>query len=382
MKRIKLYCLRSIILLIGVASNTYAQFPEFKLYEIGSVGESHLGQSSLADIDKDGDMDFVVGASGSSIWWFEYESADKWIMHAIGDNNLSDKGGILIDLDNDGDLDFVSGGTWYQNPGNKKDQWTRFENGTIYAYDNIAGDVNKDGKNEIISLSQQEGTYVLYPGDKPEKKWKKVKIGDGVAGGIAPQGLGDLDGDKDIDIVRSNVWYDNLNGDGSEWLEHKTIRFVQSLGEFANSSRVFVIDMDGDGDMDVIECESNNKSGKIAWLENQDSKGITWYTHPIDQDTQQDLHSLCIADFDNDGDMDIFSGGGPMTADLYKRGFIWENVDKTGNKWLRHEILFKRECFDAMAGDVDGDGDIDICSKTWKEDKVYYLRNMLKENQK
>lgn len=373
---------KSMFLFLVISSNLiFAQFPEFKFYEIGSVGESHLGQSSLADLDKDNDLDFIVGASGSGVWWFEYESADKWTMHKIGDNNLSDKGGVAVDIDNDGDIDQVSGGTWYQNPGNKKSDWVRFENGGIYAYDNIAGDLNKDGKMEIISVSPQEGTFIFFIGDKPEKKWKKVKIGDGVPGGIAPQGLGDMDGDKDIDIVRSNIWFDNLNGDASKWSEHKTIRFVQSQGEFGNSSRVIVLDMDGDGDMDVVQCESNSASGKIAWHENQDSKGITWFTHPIDANTEQDLNSLCVADFDNDGDMDVFSGGGPMSADLYKRCFIWENTDKIGNKWLRHEVLFKKECYNAMAGDVDGDGDIDICSKTWKDDKVYFLRNMLKEKQ-
>jgi hypothetical protein len=29
---------------------------------------------------------------------------------------------------------------------------------------------------------------------------------------------------------------------------------------------------------------------------------------------------------------------------------------------------------------VDGDGDIDICTKPWNGDEHIYLRNMLKEN--
>jgi hypothetical protein len=381
MKRIGNLRLLIIIIFVFTFVDNFGQFPDFKYYDIGSTGEMHLGQSSLADLDKDGDLDLIVGASGSSIWWFEFESAEKWTIHKIGDNTLSDKGGVTLDVDRDGNIDQISGGTWYRNPNNKNSVWTRFENGAIVAYDNIAGDINSDGIPELISLSPQEGTFIYFIGDKPEKKWKKIKVGIGVSGGIGPKGLGDMDGDGDIDIVRSNVWFDNLSGDGSKWSEHKTIRFVQSQGEFANSSRVFVIDMDNDKDMDVVQCESNNPKGRIAWLENKDGKGITWFTHPIDLDTQQDLHSLCVADFDNDGDMDVFSGGGPMSADLYKRCFIWENIEKTGEKWLRHEILFKKECINAVAADVDNDGDIDICSKTWKDDKVYYLRNLLIENE-
>jgi hypothetical protein len=203
-------------------------------------------------------------------------------------------------------------------------------------------------------------------------------LGDGVPGGIAPQGIGDFDGDGNLDILRSNLWYDNLEGDASKWSEHKTLRFVHSQGKFAYSSRVHVVDMDNDGDMDVIQSEANNENGSVAWLENKDDRGINWYIHPIGTETEQDLHSLCVADFDNDGDLDVFSGGGPMTKDLYKRCFIWENADGEGIKWEQHEVLFKTECIDAVAGDIDGDGDIDIVGKPWKGDFIYMLRNKLK----
>jgi hypothetical protein len=92
------------------------------------------------------------------------------------------------------------------------------------------------------------------------------------------------------------------------------------------------------------------------------------------------MHSLCVEDFDNDGDLDFFSGAGPMTSNLYKRAYIFENLEGEGEKWENHEVLFKIECTDAVAADVDGDGDIDICGKTWKDDTVYFLKNMLMES--
>ena len=356
-----------------------AQFPEFKYHEIGRTDQMLLGQSSLADLDRDGDMDLVVGASGSMVWWFEYNNADKWPMHVLGDDALTDRGGTTMDVDGDGWIDQVSGGTWYRNPVSKTGKWERFENGVIYSYDNVAVDIDKDGRPELLAVSPQDGLFLYFPGDKPEKKWKKVKIDDGVPGGIAPAGFGDIDGDGDIDIVRSDVWYDNLNGDGQKWSVHRTLGFIYSLGEFARSARIYVTDMDGDGDMDVVQAESNNASGRIVWQENKDGKGITWYIHPVASETNQDMHSLCVADFDNDGDLDIFSGAGPMTGDLYKRCFIWENANGAGEKWEPHEVLFKVECTDAVAADVDGDGDTDICGKTWKDDVVYYLENKSKD---
>jgi hypothetical protein len=375
-----LVTIKVLIFLLIFSIHTCCQIPEFRYYEIGSVDEGLLGQSSLVDIDTDVDLDWIVGSSGSSVYWFEYQAADKWIKHLIGEYTLTDKGGVVFDVDGDGYIDQVSGGTWYHNTGNPKEGFTRYENGVIYAYDNIAGDINGDGKTDLVAMSEQEGLFWYNFSLKPFKKWKKVKIGEGITGGIYPDGIADIDNDGDNDIVRSNVWYENLNSDGSKWEVHRTLSFVESKGEYANSSRILTLDFDGDGDIDIIQAESNNPNGKIAWHANKDGMGRNWFTHKIDYETNQDLHSLCVADFDNDGDLDIFSGGGPKTGDLHKRCFIWENTDGEGLEWKRHEVLTDVECFDAVAGDVDGDGDIDICSKPWKTNINYYLRNMLIEN--
>lgn len=358
--------------------NGYSQFPGFTYEEIGKTDDNMLCQQSLGDIDKDGDLDIVIGANIGTIWWFENIDGKQFNKHQIGEDALSDKGGVLADIDGDGYLDQVSGGTWFKNPGSGGGEWQRFENGAIYAYDMEAADINGDGKLEIVALSQLEGTFVYYPGSNPTKKWKKKKIGEGVPGGISPNGIGDLDGDGDLDIVRSNLWFDNLSGDGSKWSEHKSLRFAISKGKFANSTRSYLIDMDNDGDLDVVQSQSNEPDASVIWHENKDGRGINWYTHPVGTETMQDLHSLCVEDFDGDGDLDIFSGGGPMGKDLYRRCFIWENTDGEGEEWTKHEIAFKKECIDACAGDIDGDGDMDIIGKPWKGETVYVLRNNLK----
>ena len=367
------------ICLLALSTTLLGQFPNFEYTEIATLKESSLGQSSLVDLDNDNDLDYIIGAGAGTIWWFEYLGDNKWKEHPLGTDALTDRGGVAIDIDNDGDIDQISGGTFYENTGSKTSPtFTRHEIGAIYAYDNIAVDLNNDNLPELISLSEQDGLMLYYYNPKKGKKWKKIEIDEGIAGGIWPKGYGDIDGDGDLDIVRSNIWYENEDGLGKEWKPHKTIRFPLSQGKYPYSTRTHVLDMDGDGDMDVVQAQGHAPSGSVAWIENKDGRGITWYQHPIGTETQQELHSLCVADFDNDGDMDVFTGGGPKTEELYKRCFIYENVaGKSSDKWKKHEILFKVENIDPVAGDVDGDGDIDICSKGWKNKTCFFLENKL-----
>ena len=349
-------------LIVLYNTQTFCQFPLFEYHVIGET-EELSGQTSLIDMDSDGDLDWVVG-SVNNVWWFEFKSAGDWSKHLIGENPLTDLGGVATDIDGDGLIDQVSGGTWYRNTGNPEDEFVRIENKSIWPYEQIATDINGDNFNDIVSNSDLEGLYWYDLSGNPEKKWKENQIGAGSRSGVGPRGYGDLDEDGDIDIVNSNVWYENEDG-GKKWIRHANLKISRLDEKCTNCTKSWVTDMDGDKDLDLVQVESYYDNCRVAWMEKQDVRGNTWYLHMIDENSQQELQSLAVADFDNDGDLDIYAGGSTNTSDFHVRSFIYENTDGAGTRWIKHEILTDIESSGGIAGDVDGDGDIDIVSKPW-----------------
>jgi len=372
----------NVVCVFGSAA--YAAFPAFEYHLIDRIG-NQMGQTSLVDIDKDGDLDWVVGERART-WWFEYADPEKWIRHDVGQGVRTDVGGTAFDIDGDGWIDQFCGTGWYRNTGKPRTEpFEPFEVGTIVCHDDVAADINGDGKLDVAAISDQKGHLVTVwyeiPAD-PRAKWIEHRIGGGIHGGVGPHGVGDLDGDGDNDVVRGDVWFENLDGKGLQWSEHAVLAAPggNRPDRYGLAIKVWICDLDGDGDLDIVEAEADTIDARVFWFENKGG-AKDWMGHLISPDhTNQDFHSLAVADFDNDGDLDAFSGGGPLTEKLPYKWFIWENADGKAGAWKEHLILFGKECHETKAADVDGDGDIDICSKPWNGDEHVYLRNMLKEN--
>jgi len=355
--------------------------PRFECYTIDKIGHN-MGQASLVDIDKDGDLDWVVGCQGGDIWWFEYQGPDKWVRHNLGHQAPTDVGGVVFDIDGDGWLDHVAGAAWYRNTGKPREQeFVKYPNATTNCHDNVLADIDGDKKLDVVALSDRSGLFWYAIPSDPAQAWVQHKIGEGVHGGVDPAGAADLDGDGDIDVVRADAWFENLDSKGTQWqMHHNLVPVGGSRPErYGLAIKTYVYDIDKDGDNDVVEAEADTPDGRVMWFENKDGKGGGWLMHLISADhTDQDFHSLALADFDADGDMDVFSGGGPLTKGTC-RWFIWENKDSKGGQWQQHEVLAGKQCHEIKAADVDRDGDIDICSKPWDQNEHIYLRNMLRD---
>jgi len=342
------------------------------------------GAPVLADFDKDGDPDFAVLERGGRLVWFEQAGKDVWKPHELGELPVGQLGSVGLDVDGDGWTDVVVGGFWFRNPGKPREApFQRFSyDASIKTeiHDLAAADMDGDGKRDVVVLGDREGVYWYRIPAKPraDVDWPRTIItrdvldkADDIHGGIAPRGVADLDGDGDPDLALTDRWLEN-RGRGEQWEKHP-LPWGQR-GPWGLSSRSWIVDLDHDGDADIVVTDCDQAGSRAGWLENDGKRPPTFWLHLLPDSASSkrgSFHSLIVADFDGDRDLDIVTAEQEDPKILPEgappRWFLWENLDGKGRRFAQHVILDARlGGHDMQVGDVDGDGDLDIVSKIWR----------------
>jgi hypothetical protein len=255
--------------------------------------------SVAMDVNEDGAMDIVVGAKDTNgtvgqIGWLQAPTAiasrrdlDNWDYHRMG--NVGWTMSLLTqDVDGDNDLDIVvtdrepeaglRGVRWLENPGTSGNQTSTWTNHMIGGTSDEVmfmdlADITGDGKLDAVTA---------------------VKDGD------------------DTHII----WFEQSNIETDSWIEHS----LDGVEDIGTGKAVAVNDINRDGQLDfVFSCEHSSELSGLVWLEYENTVyDHSWIRHEISGTAGVKFDMNALIDLDGDGDLDIIN-----TEENDDLGVIW-----------------------------------------------------------
>ncbi len=291
---------------------------------IVTAGIESVSKISAIDLDGDGDIDVLSGNPGGQIAWHENDGSQNFTMHILGSDgsaySLTSPTAVLpADFDGDGDIDIVVGGAakrelsllvndgnetfarrvlkTYRFPGgpwnvkivdfdqngtmditvssteidgdptvflnNGQAEFTTHTPAPMLPHDHEVADFDGNGDNNFVLAHGNGGPITWFQDDGVV--WDHWLISSNFTDAREIE-LADFDLDGDIDVLAKNAgsnphltWIENLGNNQFE--EHRLVN---------NGVRFFyVVDLDSDGDQDILFRNEDHLDQKTSWFENR-----------------------------------------------------------------------------------------------------------------
>lgn len=241
------------------------------------------------------------------------------------------------------------------------------------------GDLDNDGDQDIVSTEYLSSKLVWYENDGNANFTADDLDDSGVTNdGYVSVVLGDADNDGDLDIFYGgwngqSIYYMENNGGGS-FGQRQTI-----TTDTEDVNTIILGDFDGDG---LLDLAATYKTNHFSWYKNTTTVSTISFIEQTPISTGlRGAYGAAAGDMDGDGDLDVIG-----IASANNAGDLWLYYN-TGTGFSTdpdyyHNIVGDgtgndkvKEAKSVAVGDIDGDGDLDVIVTAEQNNKITWYRN-------
>jgi len=318
---------------------------------------------ALADIDKDGELEIVVGTNEGKLYVFNQDGSKVRGFPTTAEDYIRSSPAVE-DVDGDGSLDIVVGSdddhlyAW-DDGGNLLKGFPKLTSNDI-ASSPTTGDLDGDGSIEVVVGSKDRGIYAWhsdgsyvcgFPIITSEAVWSSPAIAD-------------LDGDGDLEVVISSeelgpdiiamlvgaytgkVYVADFLGSTLPGFpaDLTSPAFPDLTGSGVGYSSPVLADLNDDGILEII-------MGAVDGVHVLNAKGEELMNFPRKTSGSLEDSFMAVGDLDGDGSLEIVAGGPDGRMYVWQDdGFDYPGFPIQTGGYVKHIAL----------GDIDGDGEQEI----------------------
>ena len=318
----------------------------------------------VADLDGDGVNDLLV-AAGTQTW---RKGPDFATSYTLGTSpNGGPYAARAADIDGDGDVDWVtSNGSAsasqgngelyvYLNPGAAAvtGAWPRvtaYSGPGFHLNDMVVADVDADGKLDIVTKTWVTSDRLVVAFQDSPTSWTARAFDTGETGrnteGVA---VGEIDGGGAPEIIQAGFYY---TASPADWRAGPVTSKPIAARFLAEEMKAGVADFDGDGDNDVYMASAEGNADVGAYWYRNDGNGA--FAERLIEAGVGEAHMHEVVDVDRDGDVDVVAGRSFGSTGVY----IYYN-DGAG-AFTKSVVDAGKQLYTGVVADLDADGDLDI----------------------